>query len=172
MRQQRNYTVWIMQTIKFEKSLSKTYSEWFDNHYFISEHIKFCSEWLSVSLTKGQNQVNDSRYNLICWFRHNSFMSMYMYLGNDNVKDYQKGYEVDIFKFVFYFSFLMGHIYSDKLQVIHQCRSRFDFLKLYIITRSKEDQEKWIRCIRTGEVFSNWCTFTATVDERKRTQLI
>lgn len=36
------------------------------------------------------------------------------------------------------------------LQVIHQCRSRFDFLKLYIITRSKEDQEKWIRCIRTG----------------------
>lgn len=82
-------------------------------------------------------------------------MSMYMYLGNDDVKDYQKGYEVDIFKFVFYFFFLMGHIYSDKLQVIHQCRSRFDFLKLYIITRSKEDQEKWIRCIRTGEVFSN-----------------
>lgn len=39
---------------------------------------------------------------------------------------------------------------TNVIQVIHQCRGRYDFLKLYLITRGKEDQQKWISAIRKG----------------------
>ena len=38
-------------------------------------------------------------------------------------------------------------------QVIHNTKERDDFLKLYIVTRSEEEQVKWVNVIRTGERF-------------------
>nr|XP_022322444.1 tyrosine-protein kinase BTK-like [Crassostrea virginica] len=39
---------------------------------------------------------------------------------------------------------------SNVIQVIHNTKERDDFLKLYIVTRSEEEQVKWVNVIRTA----------------------